>query len=131
MTPEEVCKKLGCRENMYCFGGKDETIEPRLCPEAQAVINSDKFNIQSCQRIDQIDQRKNRRIAAMLDSLGEYKSPIPFPEFLINMYDGVRAWKPSFSKQKQEKEKWNLLMLITGAAALPMLPILLLVMRKS
>jgi len=79
--------------------------------------NSDKFIIQSCQRIDK--RKENRRIAAMLDSLGEYKSPTPFPEFLINMHEGVRAWKLSPSKQKQEQENLKLLMLMMVGSVLP------------
>jgi hypothetical protein len=39
MSPEEACRKVGCNEKMYCFGGKDKTVKPRICGEAQLKIN--------------------------------------------------------------------------------------------
>lgn len=41
MKPEEACRKLGCKEDMYCFGGKDKTIDPPLCSEAQELVKED------------------------------------------------------------------------------------------
>jgi len=38
LKPEEACKKLGCEETMYCFGGKNKTVNPPLCPEAEDLL---------------------------------------------------------------------------------------------
>lgn len=33
MKIKDACQEAGCAEDMYCFGGKDETMEHQLCPD--------------------------------------------------------------------------------------------------
>lgn len=41
MKIKEACKKQGCRKDMYCFGGSDETLEHPLCNDVLIILLND------------------------------------------------------------------------------------------
>ncbi len=44
MKIESACKQKGCTSAMYCFGGKDKTLDNTLCPEVIFILAKDVFD---------------------------------------------------------------------------------------